>query len=298
MTGRNHDRSHFFKYASLDTAIRIIESKSFRWGAPTKFNDPFDHQSGFTVKIDRADFAKQLTASAERVVFSDVPLGGPSGLFPQHLLLLRANRDSIPRKELHDALHEGSLEMASYLEKNIAEKFTPQILGFLCNARVFCVSEVHDNVVMWSHYADEHRGAVFKLRCIDEIDNVLLAARRIRYTHEFSEFPIADYARHLTGEEPIDIARICLDLPYVKHTDWSYEREWRVWRPQLTEPAGDGYSLYPENPRVFEAVYLGCRMQDSEVAAISAAIRRHLPNTEIFRAEQSRTAFTLVFRQL
>lgn len=299
MPGRVHDRSHFFKYASLDTALRVIESGSFRWSAPTKFNDPFDHQSGFAIKIDQVDFAKQLTESAERVIYSDVSIGDPDGLFPRHLLLLRANRDRLPRKELHDQLYEGSLEMASYLEKNLAEKFNPEILTFLCNARVFCVSEINDNVVMWSHYADSHRGVVFKLRCIDEIDNVLLAARKVTYTDKFFDFPSGErYARHLTGEAIIEMAPLCYELAYLKHTDWSYEKEWRVHRPHLSEPVGDGYSLYPENPRVFEAAYLGCRMQQQDIETISVAINRNLPDMKIFKAEQSRDSFNLTFHEL
>lgn len=299
MAGRLHDRSHFFKYASLGTAMRVIESKSFRWSAPTKFNDPFDHQAGFEIKVDPSAFAKQLTESAERVICSDVAPCDPEGVFPRHLLLLlRANRDKFSPEELRDQLHEGALEMASSLEKDIAEKLNPQLLAFLWNARVFCVSEVNDNVVMWSHYADSHRGVVFKLGCIDAIDNALLAARKVTYTDKFFEFSSGErYAKHLTGEAPFEMTPLCSELSYVKHTDWAYEKEWRVYRP-LPEPAGDGYALYPEDPRVFEAVYLGCRMPAPDVEAISAAIRRNLPDTRIFRAEQSRAAFALTFRDI
>lgn len=266
LAGRIHDRSHFFKYASLDTAMRVIESKSFRWSAPMKFNDPFDHQAGFEITVDQSAFAKQLTESAERVIYSDVALGDPDELFARNLLRLRANRDKFPREELHDQLYEGALEMASSLEKNIAEKLNPQIRAFLSNARVFCVSEVNDNVVMWAHYADSHRGVVFKLRCIDEIDSILLAARKITYTDKFFEFSSGErYAKHLTGEAPFELAPLCVELSYIKHTDWAYEKEWRVHRPTSLGPAEDGYSLYPENPRVFEAVYLGCRMTEPDV---------------------------------
>jgi hypothetical protein len=41
-----HTREHLFKYATTATALKVIESHCFRWSAPTKFNDPFDHQQG------------------------------------------------------------------------------------------------------------------------------------------------------------------------------------------------------------------------------------------------------------
>lgn len=30
------------------------------------------------------------------------------------------------------------------------------------------------------------------------------------------------------------------------------------------EPPGDGYSIYPEDPRIFEAIYLGCNMEPKD----------------------------------
>lgn len=106
---------------------------------------------------------------------------------------------------------------------------------------------------MWSHYAEEHRGVVFKLRCIDEIDNTLLAARKVSYTDSFIAFPSAEhYAKHLTDERPIDLVPLCWNIAFTKHIDCAYEREWRVHIALLREPPGDGYATYPENARIFE----------------------------------------------
>lgn len=98
MSGRAHNREFFYKYASADTALRVIATRSFRWSSPVMFNDPFDHQAGFTLEIDDARFAELFTASIERAVFMDAPVRpGPSPLLFQHLLRLRAIRDRVPR---------------------------------------------------------------------------------------------------------------------------------------------------------------------------------------------------------
>jgi hypothetical protein len=88
------------------------------------------------------------------------------------------------------------------------------------------------------------------------------------------------------------------DIAYIKHTDWAYEREWRVHWGLIHEPAGDGYSIYREDPRVFQAIYLGCRMQDDAVSAIVKLIRRHLPATKIFQGRKRSTAFALSFDEI
>ncbi|MDP1771866.1 MAG: DUF2971 domain-containing protein [Methylobacter sp.] len=299
MSSRTHDRSHFFKYASFQTAKQVIESKSFRWSSPTKFNDPFDHQAGFVLDFNPDEFAKLLTASIERIVFSDaVPTINSDSLFSAQTLRFRSIRDRLPREEFLRDMHKASIESAAKLPRSI-DQFNVAIQEQLCHSRVFCVSERHDNVVMWSHYADEHKGVVFKLRCIDEIDNTLLAARQVDYTDTFIAFPsTGQYIKHMTGEHPIKIASLCWKITLTKHIDWAYEKEWRVHIPLLDESAGNGYTIYSEDPRIFEAVYLGCRMEDEELAVIVELIRRHLPETKIFRGKKSTTAFALSFTEI
>lgn len=299
MSARTHDRNHFFKYASLKTTIRVIESKSFRWSSPTKFNDPFDHQAGFVLPFSPEAFSQALTSSIERIIFSDSdPVIIPTSLFSILTLKLREIRHKLPRRDVLRDLGHSSFESADMLRDSLA-KLNAAVQEQLCHSRVFCVSERFDNVVMWSHYGDQHKGVVIKLRCIDEIDNSLLAARKIQYTDAFLPFPDADaYAQHLTGEQPIDFAPLLWNIAYIKHVDWSYEEEWRVHIPLLDEPPGDGYNIYPEDRRVFEAIYLGCHMQLEDAKNIVELVRRCLPETQVFVGCKSATSFALSFSRL
>lgn len=300
MPNRAHDRNHFFKYAYFATAVRVIESNSFRWSSPIKFNDPFDHQAGLVPDFTPVEFAEHLAASIERIVFSDVaPTVTPHSLFSALTLQMRSIRGQLSREQFLKQNHESCIESAARLFNGGIDQLNAAVQKQLCHSRVLCLSELHDNVVMWSHYADEHRGVVFKLRCIDEIDGPLLAARKVSYSDAFPAFPSADeYARHLTGEQPIDYAPLCWTIAFTKHLDWAYEKEWRVHFQLLQQPPGDGYSIYPIDPRTFEAVYLGCRMEDKEVATIVELIRRHLPATKIFRGHKSTSRFALSFTEI
>lgn len=299
MSARAHDRNHFFKYASLETAVRVIESRSFRWSSPTKFNDPFDHQAGFVLPFTPEVFSQALISSIERIVFSDSePVVTPTTSFSALTLKLRELRHKLPRGEVLRDLGQSSSESAAMLHDSIA-KLNTAVQDQLCHSRVFCVSERFDNVVMWSHYADQHKGVVFKLQCIDEIDNTLLAARKVQYTDTFLPFPDADaYARHLTEEEPIDFTKCIWDIAYTKHVDWKYEEEWRVHIPLLNEPPGDGYSIYQENPRVFAAIYLGCNMASEDVKNIVGLVQRYLPEIQVLVGRKSATSFSLSFSRI
>lgn len=292
---RKHDRPHFFKYASCRSALLVIQSKKFRWSSPLNFNDPFDHQSGFAFSASWGeDIARELIASAERMIFTDAQAQtGASRDFTELLLRLRSFRNRVPRSKILAEMHGTTAKIANNF-RDSAGPFNDQLHEHLCHSRVFCVSEVPDNVVMWSHYANEHRGVVFKLRCDKEVDNTLLIARKVEYSSKFVTLPDAKiYAKYLTGEATFDMPALCWDIAYTKHQDWSYEREWRVHMPLHKEPAGDGYSYYQEDPKIFEAIYLGCRMPPEDVQSIKEAIRIHLPDTAIFQVRRSNSAFEL-----
>lgn len=299
MSDRPHDRSEFYKYATYATTLHVIQSKSFRWSSPKLFNDPFDHQTGLVFDTDPNQFAALLTASTERLIFgNNIPKADPPSLNGQMISKMRSIRNRLPRAEFMKDIHRGSLEIAHSLPEKLAELNT-MLQEFLCNSRVFCVSETPDNAVMWSHYAEKHRGVVFKLRCGDDLGNRLLAARKVEYMEKFlSFFSAEEYAKHLTDEEPLDLVPLIWKIAYIKHRDWAYEREWRVHISLLGQQQVEEYSIYEEDPRIFEAIYLGCRMDSENIKIIRRKIEQHLPNTKLFLAKLSPNAFTLTFESL
>lgn len=68
--------------------------------------------------------------------------------------------------------------------------------------------------------------------------------------------------------------------------------------PLLLEPFGDGYTILREDPQVFKAIYIGCRASDEDVEKIVNHVETHLPNTKLYKAAQSRSAFELIFEEV
>ncbi|MCE8005148.1 DUF2971 domain-containing protein [Billgrantia ethanolica] len=295
---RAHDKHHFYKYMSVETALKVISNHSLRWSTPLKFNDPFDHQIGFTFGFSGPEIGQALFREIEQIVFRGKTDFKEPTLLTQLALGLQGIAGRLPEEAIMKELWEATQEIAYNFPQNI-ERLHAAIQEHLTHSRVLCVSETNDNVVMWSHYAEEHRGLVLKLRCIDELDNTLLAARRVDYSREFPMFPSLDqYVRHLTGEDPIDLAALSWDVAFTKHTDWAYEKEWRVHMPLLHEPPGDGYTLLKENPSVFGAVYLGCRMTDEVREQILEAVEEHIPHAQVFQGKRSTSSFDLEFEEI
>jgi Protein of unknown function (DUF2971) len=293
-----HNLKHFYKYTSSETALKVVKNRSFRWSAPSLFNDPFDHQTGFKLEIDEADFAKKLTESIERLVFGELE---PEQCTNNHLnticLLWREYKNSSNKDGLMQKVREATVISAAKMQASFSN-MNSDILQTLNNSRIFCVTERKDNLVMWSHYADEHRGVVFKLRCLDELDNRLLAAKKVDYTDQFIQFPTDDYAMHVTGEKPIDLNHSANKMAYLKHIDWKYENEWRVRLPLLNVVTDRKYDDWSENPKSFDSVYLGCRMLPEKAEKIIQLCAKKMPLIKIYKAVMSKHSFSLDFVQI
>jgi hypothetical protein len=175
-----------------------------------------------------------------------------------------------------------------------------ETIANLCHSRVFCVTEECDNQVMWAHYADEHRGAVFKLRCGNNVDTSLNVALKVEYSDKFVPLPtFSEILADAAGYAELDIRGSVPKLICSKHRDWAYEKEWRVHRSLPTsQPAGDGFTIYDEPPEAFDSVYLGCRMLPEDIKQVSEAVKHHLPNMKIYRSQVRKDSFGLTFEPL
>lgn len=107
---------------------------------------------------------------------------------------------------------------------------------------IISFSERNSSLLMWSHYANEHKGF-----CVEY------------GTNEFSSFffPVMYSDRipdALENEYSIPLSMI------TKLTDWQYELEWRIVN-QCEECELDGFKYPAPIPK---AIYLGCRIDENK----------------------------------
>jgi hypothetical protein len=294
-----HNLEHLYKYTTASVAKIIISTQSFRWSSPLKFNDPFDHQTGVAFPYSGAELAQALHARCEVAIFGEMPFVPIRQTnFTVVISRLREIRGRLPRVEVMDQMRKTCEIVAANHPKHCAD-FNNKITAFLTHSRVLCVSEASKNVVMWSHYADAHRGVVFELLRLEALDHRLLAARRVDYTSQpVTYLGLQEQIDNLMGLADHDIAPRVRDVAYVKHVDWKYEQEWRVHFPMMDQPAGDGFSDLAEPKELFESVILGCNVDRNTAADIKALLREHLPDTKIFQARKAKFEVRLEVEQV
>lgn len=129
--------------------------------------------------------------------------------------------------------------------------------------RSFCINEdkTIGNVVMWSHYADEHRGFCIKYKLSkhficqekDSKNYEHMYLKKIRYSNKVIDL--------LQNKIEIGIAYA------TKKMDWKYENEVRliVYNPNNT---AEHYGIELDNNSEIEAIYFGYRCPDATITTI------------------------------
>lgn len=227
---RRHDRRFFYKYVSSHVAKIILATRKLRWSSPLLFNDPFDVTQELRLNFDEAELHATVGKEMANLLESCDPSYAPSRPLPKMLAAMMASlRDQPDLRHciMADIGHDPGPMTAGQFEafaelKQVWREIVPQL-------RVLCFSEVNDVTAMWLHYADKYAGAVLQFEAIDQLDSVFLAARPIVY----QDGPPAisskeNWARCLWEIGPFTFQNLVTEYQYVKTTDWSYEREWRI----------------------------------------------------------------------
>jgi hypothetical protein len=263
---KKHDRSYFYKYTSAHTAKLILRKKTLRYSSPILFNDPFDIQTELLFDFDIDNLPKLVMNEIEKIVLYRKKVE----LDERHewsrviaLLKEKVEAHGYYRDEVR-ALIVTFLNMLAQLLEETRKKYNAIWRNhFLPRLRVFSVSEINDSILMWSHYAEYHTGAVFKLNVLPDLDNPLCVARPVIYKPKPPTFfTVNDWLDEFVGVKLIDPEKLYWEYAYIKSDIWSYEREWRVW-DLLPEMEPEMYSDYPICPEEIETIYFGCKIQGS-----------------------------------
>ena len=277
---------------------RYWESSAVRYSSPLIFNDPFDIQSGLHFPFDIDALPQKVLERIRELVAADSrPPVDEDDPWGKAIILAWENRHRRAPPESFLLALLASLRDRIILYQSQCQHLWSAV--FLPRLRVFSVSENHDNLLMWSHYAQNHTGAVFAFRVLLEQDNALRVAQPVIYRSEppalFSE---DEWIGFILGTKPLDPnEQLFMHYARMKSDHWAYEKEWRVWmlEPDHRQQLFSHYLLLPEE---LEAVYLGCRMDAVQRAAVTDLLAQKYPTTQILQARRPVDQYRLHFDRL
>ncbi len=290
--------NYFYKYTDANGAKKILENLQLLYKSPEKFNDPFDCKIGLKLDYDHEKFGPLFFGKLYLLLFSKRrPELLESSVRKDDILELW-EKGSYQEKiqwigELRESWEKGGISSTT------SEVNDSYIHDVMQNYRVFCVSKIPDQLLMWAHYADKHKGAVIKLS-MPENPPGCWRFKKVTYS---DEFPI-----HNTTDQMIDSMlglwcpnpeKTAEKLLFTKSDHWKYECEWRdITKLETPDNFGEGKHCFEiEKERLF-AVYFGLEMENEDRKEIMEIINEKLPHLEVYQAEKDRNKFKLNFKRL
>ena len=269
-----------FKYLSPDR-IDVLDRRLIRFTQPAAFNDPFEMQS-IIDKGDIRNLVNELSDSEEVI----------------RLAYNKNNRNYRRRVPLKNYKKQyaklGMPSLAKSFGKAAADRIEEKSFYYGMNKAmgILSLTEHKDNLLMWAHYADSHRGFVLGL---DEGHNFFSEVNKFQRLYKVS------YSDQIPSTKITELK----DIQYLvnKGVDWAYENEWRYIRglngASETFPTdGHDICLFNFEPDLIESVILGCRIDGPTSKKILKTLNHpEYAHVEVFQASINKAKFTLDFTQ-
>ena len=267
-----------YKYTRADSGIKILKGLQLKVSPPCEFNDPFE-------------LTPRSTNAIRRIYDLMLKNGEYQGSFAD----FRGSYDKVKpyRAEEINAAHR------CFVKEDLAS--VKKASNYLA---ILCLSRPSDSCLMWTHYADHHKGVALGF------DPAPLCKKtedygKVRYQIGRTRF---DFQEPLSSEWWAEISRICR----TKSCDWEYEQEYRmVFRIKRLrrEPEVKGKPIVactkcPTNkrfnffiqfqPKTLKQVFLGLRISKREESDIKELLcSKKFDHVGLFKMKRHETEFRL-----
>jgi hypothetical protein len=287
---QQHLPQRIYKYRKDDVAgyaRKNLASNTIWLATPDTYNDPYDCFLQFS--------APNMAAAFERGLIDAFISGYQLDISPDNVT--KAKQSLTPLQTfLQNITSEGK---GGSHPKQIAEHISKAIPGYINStkeflqalrviAQVCSFSAIHDSILMWSHYADNHKGfcVEYDLEKLDPNDGFLKNLYPVAYSNELGD--MTPWAEKLVSGGAGDLATDYLLLGVIqKFTGWAYEQEWRYIRFQ--EPPNQDRNRSMSLP---SRVFLGAKAQSSTTEAILAICEEK--NIPVWHMRMSSDRYELV----
>lgn len=216
--------------------------------------------------------------------------------------LIKYNKNA--RKKLRELFDSGEisrkdfLHLVSYVGKPTEEtlqkreKILAKIKRKTLDFGIFCLSQIENNILMWSHYGEDHKGFCIEFNDLNESTDASIDVINVQYLDDFEDLNnpenLIDVYLSMFGEHKdlpavkwekkfqeliktvvrSEETKLAIAVMGNKYVDWAYEKEVR-----LVAQAKKGPIKY--YPKAIKSITFGLRMSESDKNTI-----RNICNTE------------------
>jgi hypothetical protein len=237
--------------------MRQIMVDSELWlSSPSDFNDPFDTAGRFEIKGTRAKRLAHIKALAKK--------WAPPGATPA-------------------AIQEAQDRLAGHTDIEILDMLRPSFEKQRDSTGVICFVEGDPrDVLMWSHYAVDHKGVCLQF---EPARDLFTFGRAVGVMYD-RRYPVVNW---LKGQYEMQ------KILRRKHPRWKYEAERRIIQ------IGAARSVFNYHPSALVGLIFGCAADDTVIkaseAVLAARARAGLPDLRLYRAQKHKSRYELVIKR-
>lgn len=239
---------YLYKYKKLDQFSEKIFAKRELWFSNANdFNDPFE----FSIPISFSGTDEQW-----REVW---------------MKQSRLQNPSLSEEELNRTV-DIDLRRGNHKDPSLLKQMEEAYLSELRKEiNVCCFTKRNDDILMWSHYADYHRGICLEFNRSNEFFKSVI---KVKYR---SYFPKLNRFTTPPEEQTPTIVR-------TKHIEWEYEKERRL----LATPGPHKFS-----DDCLIGVIFGCKMKNKDKDNIRNLLRDWSTSVQFYQAQKKNMEFGL-----
>jgi len=235
------DRLYHWQPFDAGRLEKILLDRSVYCSNPADFNDPWDGKPHFNTDLlqDLPDFEKMIHYTID---------------------IFRRQFPTKPEAEIIKT--EAKLRNDPLAFKKVIEATSQDMANGISRVfRVYCLGPSVENLLMWSHYADGHKGICIEFNTQNE---VICNALRVEYRKDYPKWRLDDSANRL-------------DVLLTKADVWEYEQEYRLICQEIGSTKSQGnlttkndFLKLPDNAML--SVIVGCNGPYEEVRNLVAKV--------------------------
>lgn len=253
----------FFKYERINSyTLRNLKNAQIYFNHFSAFNDPFDcPYKEAIIKVNDKD-----TINFYNKYLKDV----------SNTNIIAKSLNDIPKE-----FKEQSIVLMKMNYKEMVEKFFP-------NLGIVCFSTKNDDILMWSHYTDGHKGI-----CLEFDSQPFDKAFQVKYSNDY---PVVNPYKLVFNDKLNEINSHKLNRDFLKplltkYKCWSYEEEWRIFHQE-------SYKNYSYKPESLKAIYFGIKTEKTDMKIISLIAYNQNKNIKFFKAKKNPSIYKIDFEEI
>lgn len=202
---------YLYKYRTIDSFKQFLKNHNIYFSSCEEFNDPFES----AINI--------LSNYSPQQYYESFILGG---MTPE------------VARELTRQICCGIIDGESLLKR-----LTKDVIS---SVGYYCMTTKPNNLLMWAHYADSHKGVCLKFDILKDLDTFLVPVQ-VDYNEQYIDF-------NMLNSDLLSVLRR-------KSPEWKYEDEYRIIKT-------DYQGLWEIKPHCLERIIWGCRTSDADKESI------------------------------